>query len=59
MSKVKITLTTCDWEILRDGVADIACWHLGFEAANPNYKPPPQLNDLVNLMTMIKRNVMT
>lgn len=34
------------WEFLRDNIADVACWHMGFQAANPDHRPPPGLNEL-------------
>lgn len=33
-------------ELLRDDIADVICWHLGFKAANPEYEPPPGLDEL-------------
>lgn len=46
-----------EWELIRDATADIACWHRGFKSANPNYDPPPQLEELVNLVSKTKSEI--
>jgi len=28
---------------LKDAIADVLCWHNGFECAKPDYKAPPGL----------------
>ena len=50
-----IALTKEEWELLRDGVADVACWHYGFSAANKDHEPPPQLKAMLDLMGSLKR----
>jgi len=46
-----------EWELIRDAVADISCWHMGFKAANPDYEPPPQLKALTDLVSDTKSKV--
>jgi len=52
---VSIRMTRHEWETLRDAIADVACWHLGFQAAKPDTKGPPQLQELIDLNAKIKR----
>lgn len=52
--KVSIELEKEMWETLRDAIADIACWHYGFESAKPDYYAPPQLRQLIDVGTIIK-----
>jgi hypothetical protein len=50
-------LTNAEWEALRDGTADVACWHYGFSAANKDHTPPPQLQELIDVVAGMKLTV--
>lgn len=52
-----LTISKMEWLLMRDAVADIACWHMGFAAAKPDYQEPPQLKALSDLMNDLKRRV--
>lgn len=56
----EIKLSDKEWETLRDGWADIACWFMGFKAAHidtHNLELPPQLEEVSNLMTRLKSEI--
>ena len=58
MKKYKFELNEKDWLTLRDGMADIACWHNGFAAAKPDYYGPPQLKDATDTVSIMKRQAL-
>ena len=58
MSEQKIELTIKEWELIRDGWADVACWHHGFASAKPNYEAPPQLEAVSDLISHIKNRLL-
>ncbi len=55
-----VTLSKEEWEVLRDGFADISCWFMGFQAAyckdgmGAIPQLPPQLNDVRSLIILLK-----
>lgn len=53
---MKIDFPREKWELLRDSIADVSCWHMGFNAAkgNDSYHAPPQLRDLEDLAKEIQ-----
>lgn len=53
----KVEFSKEEWELVRDATADIACWHKGFKAANPDYEPPPQLQALLDLVGSTKSKI--
>jgi len=53
-----MTLSEQEWILLRDAFADIACWHMGFREGRPDYNAPPQLRELSDLMTKLKRRAL-
>lgn len=51
-------LSDKEWKTLRDGMADISCWFMGFNAAFPEWRSvrmPPQLNEVEQLINELKR----
>lgn len=54
MKLLNFQMTEKEWHSLRDGFADIACWHKGFRAAQPEYEGPPQLEDASAIVSMMK-----
>ena len=55
--KINIELEQEMWETLRDAIADVACWHMGFGAAKSDYEQPPQLSQLIDIGTIIKHRL--
>lgn len=49
-----IDLPKHTWELLRDSIADVACWHMGFAAAKPESEQPPQVRQLIDIGGLIK-----
>lgn len=49
------------WEKIRDNIADVSCWFMGFEAAkgnDQNYRRPPGLLDLENTASDLNRKIL-
>lgn len=58
---MKIEWELKKWESLRDNVADVSCWFMGFEAAkgnDPDYKRPPGLKDLEDITKEINNKIL-
>ena len=54
-------LNEAEWELLRDGFADISCWFMGFKAAHIDSSKiefPPQLREVQDLMNKLKQRVL-
>lgn len=56
----EVKLSQEEWETIRDGFADIACWFYGFKAARGSeyVDLPPQLDDVRSLVSKLKNRAM-
>lgn len=39
-------MSIVEMQAVKDAIADVLCWHHGFEAAKPDYNAPPGLRTL-------------
>lgn len=46
-----------EFQKVKDAIADVACWHFGFEAAKPDYKAPPQLQELIEFGSKLQQHI--
>lgn len=54
--KIQLAMTEQEITDICDSLADVLCWHLGFQTcAGKKYKAPPGIDDLRTLNIKLKR----
>jgi hypothetical protein len=50
-------MTKSQLQALKDAIADVMCWHNGFECAKPDYNAPPGLYTLQSFGADLQRYI--